>query len=86
MDGGKVHPTQKPEKLMTWCILLAGDTIKTILDPFSGSGTTGVAAMKMGRSAVLIEREEKYCEIAAKRLEREAEQPNLFNAEDENAG
>lgn len=80
----RTHPTQKPIELIKWCILLAGDDIKTIFDPFSGSGTTGVAAMKMGRSAVLIEREERYCEIAARRLEREAEQPNLFDAEGEN--
>ena len=82
----KNHPTQKPVELMAWCINFSGNETKSILDPFCGSGTTGVAAMKMGRSAVLIEREEKYCEIAARRLEREAEQPNLFGAEGENAG
>ena len=67
MDGGKQHPTQKPERLMRWCIEQAGDVI-TILDPFAGSGTTGRAAKDMGKRAVLIEREERYCEIAAKRL------------------
>ena len=64
---GKQHPTQKPLELMTWCIGLAGD-VQTILDPFAGSGTTGRAAKDLGRKAVLIEREERYCEIAAKRM------------------
>jgi len=70
MDGGKVHPTQKPLSLMTWCIGLAGD-VQTILDPFAGSGTTGRAAKDLGRKAVLIEREERYCEIAARRMAQE---------------
>jgi DNA modification methylase len=61
------HPTQKPAPLMTWCIGLAGD-VQTILDPFAGSGTTGRAAKDLGRKAVLIEREERYCEIAASRM------------------
>ena len=66
----RVHPTQKPVELMKWCISLAGDTT-TILDPFAGSGTTGRAAKDLGRKAVLIEREERYCEIAAKRMAQE---------------
>lgn len=64
------HPTQKPERLIRWCIEQAGD-IKTILDPFAGSGTTGRAAKDLGKQCVLIEREEKFCEIAAKRLSQE---------------
>jgi site-specific DNA-methyltransferase (adenine-specific) len=63
----RCHPTQKPLELMTWCIGLAGD-VQTILDPFAGSGTTGRAAKDLGRKAVLIEREERYCEIAARRM------------------
>ena len=70
MDGGKVHPTQKPLAIMNWCIGLAGD-VQTILDPFAGSGTTGRAAKDLGRKAVLIEREERYCEIAANRMRQE---------------
>jgi site-specific DNA-methyltransferase (adenine-specific) len=64
------HPTQKPISLMTWCINIAGD-IKTILDPFAGSGTTGRAAKELNKTAVLIEREEQYCEIAAQRMQQE---------------
>ena len=70
MDGGKVHPTQKPLALMLWCIGLAGD-VQTILDPFAGSGTTGRAAKDLGKQATLIEREERYCEIAASRMAQE---------------
>lgn len=66
-QDGAVHPTQKPLALIKWCISLFGE-VKTILDPFAGSGTTGRAAKDMGRKAVLIELEEKYCEIAAKRM------------------
>ena len=69
--GEKVlHPTQKPLQLMTWCINLAGD-VQTILDPFAGSCTTGRAAKDLGRKAVLIEREERYCEIGARRMQQE---------------
>ena len=64
---GGGHPTEKPLALMNWCIGLAGD-VQTILDPFAGSGTTGRAAKDLGRKAVLIEREERYCEIAARRM------------------
>lgn len=70
MDGGKVHPTQKPLGLMKWCIEKAGD-VQTIIDPFAGSGTTGRAAKDLGRKCVLIEREERYCEIAANRMRQE---------------
>jgi len=64
------HPTQKPLPLMKWCISLA-DNPQTILDPFMGSGTTLVAAKQLGRKAIGIEIEEKYCEIAVKRLAQE---------------
>ena len=71
LSYSKDHPTQKPVELMAWCIGLAGEGVETILDPFAGSGTTGRAAKDLGRKAVLIEREEKYCEIAAKRMGQE---------------
>lgn len=69
------HPTQKPLEVMKWCIQQADikrkKEHKTVLDPFAGSGTTLRAAKDMGRVAIGIEREEKYCEIAAKRMSQE---------------
>lgn len=67
---GKEHPTAKPLALMTWCLSLVPDAA-TVLDPFAGSGTTGRACKDMGRRCVLIEREERYCEIAARRMGQE---------------
>jgi DNA modification methylase len=63
----KQHPTEKPVELLAWCIGFV-PSAQTIVDPFAGSGSTGEAAKRLGKSAVLIEREENYCEIAAKRL------------------
>lgn len=65
------HPCQKPEELMMWVIRFC-DPKWTVLDPFMGSGTTLVAAKRLGRKAIGIELEEKYCEIAAKRLQQGA--------------
>jgi DNA modification methylase len=64
------HPTQKPLEVMQWALQLAGD-VQTVLDPWAGSGTTGRAAKDLGKTCVLIEREERYCEIAAKRMQQE---------------
>ena len=69
--GEFYHPTQKPVALMRWCIELVGDEAQTILDPFMGSGTTLRACKDLGRRAIGIEIEEKYCEIAVKRLAQE---------------
>ena len=68
-SDGKYHPTQKPTQLFSWCLEKLGSSADLILDPFMGSGTTLVAAKKLGRKAVGIEISEKYCEIAIKRLE-----------------
>lgn len=62
------HPTQKPESLMEWCIKR---TTLDVLDPFMGSGSTLVGAKNIGRKAIGIEIEERYCEIAAERLSQE---------------
>jgi site-specific DNA-methyltransferase (adenine-specific) len=62
------HPTTKPEPLMTELVSLFTDPGETILDPFMGSGTTLVAAKRLGRKAIGIEIDERYCEIAAERL------------------
>jgi DNA modification methylase len=70
-EAGRSHPTQKPIRLLTWCVEKYSEAGQTILDPFAGSGTTGRAAKDLGRKCVLIEREERYCEIAARRMSQE---------------
>ena len=77
MDG-RVHPTQKPVALMEWCVAQCRNNPQTILDPFMGSGTTGVACMNLGRSFIGIEREPKYFEIACRRIEQAQAQERLF--------
>ena len=73
----KDHPTQKPLALMRWCLGFLPDA-QTILDPFMGSGTTGVAAIQLGRSFVGIEREERYFQIACERISNAVAQGQLF--------
>ncbi len=74
----KQHPTQKPIAVMKWCIEQCKPNPQTILDPFMGSGTTGVAAIQMGKKFIGIEREQKYFDIACKRIEQAVSQPQLF--------
>lgn len=71
------HPTQKPAELMKWCLGFLPEA-KVILDPFMGSGTTGVAAVKLGRKFVGIEIEPKYFDIARKRISDALKQPDMF--------
>lgn len=80
VEKERQHPTQKPVGLMKWCIEQTGNP-QTILDPFMGSGTTGVAAIQLGRKFIGIEREPKYFEIACKRIEQAAAQGKLFEPE-----
>lgn len=76
LQDGKEHPTQKPIKLMEWCIDKYKDS-KTICDPFMGSGTTGVAAMNLEKRFIGIERERKYFDIACERIDRAQAQGRL---------
>jgi len=87
-DGGKregceenrtfCHPTQKPVELMRWCISDLPEDAKVIMDPYMGSGTTGVACALEGRAFIGIEREPKYFDIACKRIEDAQRQGSLF--------
>lgn len=72
------HPTQKPIQLIEWCLNLAPKTTLTVADPFMGSGTTGVACANMGKTFYGIEREQKYFDIACKRIEDAYRQVRLF--------
>ncbi|WP_449278016.1 DNA-methyltransferase [Leucobacter sp. GX24907] len=64
----RIHPTQKPLRLMQQLVTQFTDPGDLILDPTAGGATTGVAAKLLGRRAVLVERDEKHCEAAARRL------------------
>lgn len=76
------HPTQKPVGVMKWCIShLPPPHDQVILDPFMGSGTTGVACQKLGRRFIGIEIEPRYFDAARKRLEAAMREPDLFIAE-----
>jgi site-specific DNA-methyltransferase (adenine-specific)/modification methylase len=75
----RFHPTQKPVAVMKWVIDLCPKS-DTILDPFMGSGTTGVAALQMGRKFIGIEREPRYFDIACRRIEQAVAQGRLFDA------
>jgi len=74
------HPSQKPEILMRWCIEEAGRPA-SILDPYMGSGSTGVAAMQMGLSFVGVEAERRYFDIACERIARAQAQGTLLKPE-----
>jgi len=76
----KVHPTQMPVNLAVRCILFSTDKGDTVLDPFSGSGTTGVACIKLGRHFMGIERESEYVKLTLDRWAKVHLQPTLFQA------
>lgn len=72
------HPTQKPESLMVYLVEKLTSPGNTVLDPFMGSGTTGVACVRTGRKFIGIEKESKYFEIACKRIRDEYDRSALF--------
>lgn len=76
-EGGTEHPTQKPIRLMSWCLSLAPQAA-TVCDPFMGVGTTGVACASAGRQFIGIEREERYFEIACRRITDVQRQERMF--------
>ena len=75
------HPTQKPIGVMKWCLERLPSGAISILDPFMGSGTTAVACVKLGRTFIGIEREEKYFDIACDRIRKAYAQPDMFIAQ-----
>jgi DNA modification methylase len=77
-DIAREHPTQKPIDVLKWCIEHIPKPNDTILDPFMGSGTTGVACVKLGRKFIGIEIEPKYFDIARRRIEEAYKQPDMF--------
>ncbi len=78
VETDQMHPTQKPVTLMRRQIGASSPDNGSILDPFMGSGTTGVAAVQMGRDFIGIERETKYFDIACKRIEDAQRQGDMF--------
>jgi DNA modification methylase len=70
-QGKSLHPTQKPLDLMEWLIRTYSNRFETILEPFAGSGSTVIAAARNGRRCIAVEQSEEYCEIIAKRLEKD---------------
>ena len=75
MANDRHHPTQKPVDLMCWCVGRVGGTV---LDPFMGSGTTGVACVNLGRRFIGIEIEPKYFDSACRRIEDAYRQGDMF--------
>ena len=78
IERDTVHPTQKPLSLMRHIVKASSRNSSIILDPFMGSGTTGVASAKMGRYFIGIERDPEYFDIAVRRIEDAVSRPDLF--------
>lgn len=83
-EGGRIHPTQKPVPLMAWCM----DQAKvpagaTVLDPYMGSGSTIIAAIRTGRKAIGIEKDPEHFAKAVERIQRELNQGDLFRSQND---
>ena len=78
-EQARQHATQKPVSLMAWILNSYSDVQDTILDPFMGSGTTGVACMNLGRKFIGIEIDSKYFDIACRRIEDAQRQAQMFD-------
>jgi DNA modification methylase len=77
-DVAREHPTQKPIEVMRWAIGHIPSPANVILDPFMGSGTTGVAAVNLGRRFIGIERDPRYFDIACRRIAESSRAPDFF--------
>jgi DNA modification methylase len=75
-----VHPTQKPVAVMQWCIEQLPNDAKLLVDPYMGSGTTGVACIRLAREFIGIEQDEGYFDIACERIRKAYDQPDMFVA------
>lgn len=78
MDGGKEHPTQKPIEVMRWCVNFLPSSAEIVLDPFMGSGTTGVAAVKLGKQFVGVEINPTYFDLACRRITEALQATDMF--------
>lgn len=76
----RFHPTQKPVGVMEWCINHLPTDCHTILDPFAGSGTTGVACVRLGKRFIGIEKDRRYFDVMVRRIEDAYRQPDFFVA------
>ena len=79
-DSRRVHSTQKPIAVMEWVIRQSTSPDQIILDPFMGSGTTGIAAVRLGRKFIGIEIEPTYFDHACRRIQQAVDSPDLFIA------
>ncbi len=77
---GNFHPTQKPVEIMEWCITFIPEE-NVVVDPFMGSGSTGVACVNMGRRFIGIDIDPKYFDITCSRLEEARKEPDMFITE-----
>jgi DNA modification methylase len=78
LNNKKYHPTQKPLEIMNWCLSKLPKDCKVVFDPFMGSGTTGVAAIKAGMKFIGIEKDKDYFDVAVKRIKEAYDQQDIF--------